>query len=469
MSKRRRDHESESIASDKAGSLPIQIGLIGALGDMARLYIGVWLAQTGATGRAAFHIHACDHPSKYDDLVKIYAPHIDSGTLTAHRDGHAVSRASDIIIYSVESSNIVACIKAYAPSTKLGAIVAGQTSVKAQEIRAFEEFMPSDVSIISLHSMHGPSVSPKGQPLVLLPHRVTVASHLDLMHKVVDPFESKILQLSWKEHDDITADTQAVTHVAFLSMGAAWSTVGVYPWLSDTYKGTLVEEVKVTIAMRIYFAKWHVYAGLAVLNESARDQIRQFAKSAKELFELMIQEKEREFTDRVMAAAKAVFGNYQTPLLRGLNEEDDDRLEEANVDVENLPSPSSRKLIKPNSHLSIFAIVDSWYQTKTNPFDHLSLLGTPPFRLWLGISQHVFITPHLLNQSIKAALFDRSIRMDDLNFVLAVTEWSAVIGVGSFDGYREKFEGVRTFFEAQKESLEWRKRSDQLIQNLGIA
>jgi prephenate dehydrogenase (NADP+) len=38
--------------------------------------------------------------------------------------------------------------------------------VKAPEKDAFEAHLPQDVSIISLHSLHGPSVNPAGQALV---------------------------------------------------------------------------------------------------------------------------------------------------------------------------------------------------------------------------------------------------------------------------------------------------------------
>lgn len=42
----------------------------------------------------------------------------------------------------------------------------GQTSCKAPEIAAFEKHLPKDVDIVSCHSLHGPNVDPKGQPLV---------------------------------------------------------------------------------------------------------------------------------------------------------------------------------------------------------------------------------------------------------------------------------------------------------------
>lgn len=51
-------------------------------------------------------------------------------------------------------------------ATKVGAIVSGQTSVKAPEREAFEKHLPADVSIVSVHSLHGPTVTTEGQPFV---------------------------------------------------------------------------------------------------------------------------------------------------------------------------------------------------------------------------------------------------------------------------------------------------------------
>ena len=51
-------------------------------------------------------------------------------------------------------------------ATKQSAIVGGQTSCKAPEIAAFETHLPEDVEIVSCHSLHGPNVDPRGQPLV---------------------------------------------------------------------------------------------------------------------------------------------------------------------------------------------------------------------------------------------------------------------------------------------------------------
>jgi len=94
-------------------------------------------------------------------------------------NGHLVSRRSDFIIYSVEAEYVDEVVKSYGPciahrrgrrlivATKIGAIVGGQTSCKAPEIAAFEKYLPDDVEILTCHSLHGPNVDPRGQPLVL--------------------------------------------------------------------------------------------------------------------------------------------------------------------------------------------------------------------------------------------------------------------------------------------------------------
>jgi prephenate dehydrogenase (NADP+) len=118
----------------------------------------------------------------------------------------------------------------------MGAIVSGQTSVKAPERAAFEKYLPADVHIISIHSLHGPTVAPDGQALVhcpattprhllanadlpsqiLIQHRAT-DEKMRLVEQVLAPLKSRYVHLSYDEHDEVTANTQAVTHAAFLS------------------------------------------------------------------------------------------------------------------------------------------------------------------------------------------------------------------------------------------------------------
>lgn len=107
-------------------------------------------------------IYVCDKPDSFEVLKEEFK---DTG-IHVLPNGHAVSRLSTFIIYSVEAAALPAVVKEYGPSTRVGAVVAGQTSVKAPEKEAFEKWLPEDVGITSVHSLHGPSVTTEGQPLV---------------------------------------------------------------------------------------------------------------------------------------------------------------------------------------------------------------------------------------------------------------------------------------------------------------
>jgi prephenate dehydrogenase len=50
---------------------------------------------------------------------------------------------------------------------------------------------------------------------VLIKHRAS-QKNFNVVEKILSCLESKHVHLTWQEHDRITADTQAVTHAAFL-------------------------------------------------------------------------------------------------------------------------------------------------------------------------------------------------------------------------------------------------------------
>lgn len=260
----------------------------------------------------------------------------------------------------------------------------GQTSCKAPELEAFDKHLPSDVEIVSCHSLHGPKVNPNGQPLVplsqgreersmtadddqqvLIQHRASDES-LRFVEEALSCFGSKHVYLTGEMHDRITADTQAVTHAAFLSMGTAWQANNQFPWDMSRWVGG-IENVKINITLRIYSNKWHVYAGLAILNPAAKAQIRQYAQSVTELYKMMIEGKRDELRRRVKAAGVRVF--------RAGTEGQDLLLKDEVLDRFSL-SNRHRGESPPNNHLSLLAIVDCWSKLGIVPYDHM-ICSTP--------------------------------------------------------------------------------------------
>ncbi|KAI1268412.1 prephenate dehydrogenase [Xylariaceae sp. FL1019] len=404
------------------------VGIIG-MGDMGKMY-------ARRLSDAGWKIMACDKEEQYEELR---AEFFDRTNIQILRNGHLVSRASDYIIYSVEAAAMSRVVALYGPSTKQNAIVGGQTSCKDPEIKAFEDHLPADVDIVSCHSLHGPKVDTKNQPLVLIKHRASDSS-FEKVETVLRCLQSKHVYLTAHEHDRITADTQAVTHAAFLSMGKAWHSSRQFPWEGARYVGG-IENVKINLMMRIYSQKWHVYAGLAILNPEARKQIDQYAKSVTELFKLMLGGHHAELRERVLRAREKVFGSGNSskwadkPLLR-------DTL----LDQFSLGTRAADLAPLPNNHLSLLAMVDCWSQLGIVPYDHM-ICSTPLFRLWLGVAENLFRSSERLEEAIRVAVEDNTFRSDDLEFTFAARGWAECVGLGHFETWKERFVNTQRFFE----------------------
>lgn len=417
------------------------IGLIG-MGAMGAMYANL-LSKAGWK-----KISVCDLPDKFDSLKLQYA---NVPGITVHKDGHAVSRISDFIMYSVEAEYIDRVVAQYGPSTKVGAIVSGQTSVKAPEKDAFDKYLPRDVHIVSLHSLHGPTVSPEGQPLVLIQHRAPDSS-LHVVESIFRCFGSRFVYLTYEDHDLVTANVQAVTHAAFLTMGTAWASQRSYPWEQGQYVGG-IETVKVNIMLRIYANKWHVYAGLAILNPSARVQIDQYASSATALFKLMLAGDEEGLYARVHQAREQVFGTAKAERAPIFLTEDvlDQFTIGGDPKLNGRLSPTGATAPRANSHLALLAMVDCWAHLHIQPFDHLDLAATPIFRMWIGVAEYLFRSSERLDAAVHSAVYDVTHRSDDLEFVIAARGWSQCVSFGSLELYKRRFLETASFFESRFE------------------
>ena len=82
----------------------------------------------------------------------------------------------------------------------------------------------------------------------------------------------------------------------------------------------------------------------------------------------------------------------------------------------------------------------------------------------MGIAEYLFKNEELLEESIEAALYDKTIRGDDLEFHSAVREWSSIIIYGDMKGYKEHFNQVKNFFGDRLE--QGKQQSAELIRRL---
>lgn len=105
--------------------------------------------------------------------------------------------------------------------------------------------------------MHGPGVDPTGQPLIVIKHRAS-DEKLNLVLRILSCFNSNIAQLTASEHDRITADTQAVTHAAFLTMGSAWRANAQFPVSGiDIFHIVILYLMNRVIVVVTPFCRWY--------------------------------------------------------------------------------------------------------------------------------------------------------------------------------------------------------------------
>lgn len=396
--------------------------------------------------KAGLEVQGCDLPEKFEELSKELLPCGVKVLQTANE----VAETSDFIFYAVEAEKVADVVAKTALLIKEGALVTGMTSVKTPEVVAFEKYLPHSSEIILTHSLHGPGFATKGQKLIVAPHRISKESYNSAL-KILQALESEIIELEdYHQHDQIMADTQAVTHMGFESMGTAWKNAGTYPWESGAYVSG-IDNVKILTTLRIFSYKPHIYAGLAILNPYASKQIQGYAQSESALFKMMIQEDEKKFRKRIYEARDFVFHGQHNLILF-----DDDIMKEFSIG-------SNQALEKSNSHLSLLAMVDAWCQLKINPYDNM-MCQTPPFKLRLGIVEYLFKNDELLEKTIQTALYDKSIRGDDLEFHTAVREWASLINYKDMEGYKSHFMQAKTFFEPLLEK--GREQSAALIKRL---
>lgn len=415
-----------------------KIGIIG-FGDMGRLYARCF-SENG------YQTSVCDLPELYesllnDDLV------LELG-LKVHKDGVEISKTCDFVVYSVEAVNIVKVIQMFAKFTKKGAVVGGQTAVKVMEVEAFEKHLPSGVDIITFHSMHGPKISPQNQPLIVVSHKDNNNSYLKVKQVFENCLKSKIVKLdSAVEHDRLCAVTQAATHVAFLSMGTAWLNRDSFPWIEEPYSKGGIENVKVNITLRIFSQKWHVYNDLAMLNKMAKPIVNQYSKSVNQIFELIITHNKKELENRMFKAKQKVFEKRreEKPVF-----EKDTVLDRFTLRTD---YKKPQKFVM-NSHLSLLAVVDCWDKMNINPYEH-KLYETPPFRMYFGIVEYLFLHEDMLEKTINAAINTPEIRGDDLAFCSSVVGWNECIKFENSNAFKDRFTETKRFFESKlKDALD---------------
>lgn len=142
------------------------------------------------------------------------------GVRYAH-DKLAEVEQSDIVLVSVLIEKTVEVIREVAPRMHPGSLLMDVTSIKSAPMKAMRTFAPKGVEVLGTHPMFGPTMpSLRGQTIILTPAEGKSSKWLPAIRSLFETDGAKIEVLDADEHDEIMAVVQALTHFAYIGIGA---------------------------------------------------------------------------------------------------------------------------------------------------------------------------------------------------------------------------------------------------------
>lgn len=417
--------------SDYSSARSRSIGIIG-YGAMGRLY-------TKTLTDDKWHVNICDLPENYNSIEKELKEYSNKEFVTLFKDYITVIEKSDFIMFSTEAHIISVMLENIKDKSILkNKILGGQSSSKTIEVvNLLKHTQGLDTDIITLHSMHGPTVPTKGQSLAIIPVRLHDPRNLDFVDSFTNCFESNKKFLTFIAHDKTTANTQGLTHCAFINMGKAWYLIGKYPWLYDTNNTHPLEVFKVNLTFRIYGNNPHVYSNLAMMNPYSVNAIKVFSKNCEIINNMITTGQGDSLFEILTNAFKNVFGDFES-------ENDSDHSATNNE----------------NTHLSLLALLKTWNDCGIDPIAD-KFLSTPLYKLLLSSVIRLFSHKDLLVIATRSTKYNE----DDRKYVDSVKEYSHIIEAQDVDAFKDSFNKVVHYFQGDDMEAV-KKKAQQMILEL---
>lgn len=158
--------------------------------------------------------------------VAVWGPSGKTGVAASLRVRYAAdmineAEQSDIVLLSVPIERTVEVIRQVAPHMRPGSLLMDVTSLKSEPMKAMIEHAPQGVEVVGMHPMFGPTMPTlKGQTIILTPAAGRTDTWLPRIRSLFESDGARIEVLGPEEHDEIMAVVQALTHFAYIGIGA---------------------------------------------------------------------------------------------------------------------------------------------------------------------------------------------------------------------------------------------------------
>ena len=172
------------------------------------------------------------------------------------------AEGSDVVLVSVPIEKTVDIIRQVGPRMRAGSLLMDVTSLKAEPMRAMLEFAPEGVEVLGTHPMFGPTMAGlEGQTIILTPAEGRCSSWLPRMKELFLADGARVEILPAEEHDQIMAVVQALTHFAYIGIGAALQALGFDVQRSRRFMSP-VYEIMIDFVGRILDQNPELYASI---------------------------------------------------------------------------------------------------------------------------------------------------------------------------------------------------------------
>jgi prephenate dehydrogenase len=129
---------------------------------------------------------------------------------------------SDIVLVSVLIEKTVEVIRMVAPRMRPGSLIMDVTSIKSGPVKAMKTYAPKGVEVLGTHPMFGPTMPTlSGQTIIFTPVEGKTGKWLPIIRSLFESDGAHIGILEAEEHDEMMAVVQALTHFAYIGIGAA--------------------------------------------------------------------------------------------------------------------------------------------------------------------------------------------------------------------------------------------------------
>lgn len=223
-------------------------------------------------------------------------------------------KESDVVLLSVPIDRTAEVIEELGPNMKTGSLLMDVASLKSEPMRAMLEHAPGDVEVLGTHPMFGPTMKGiGGQTMILVPAKGRCEMWLPIMRTLFQEDGARVEIVGPEEHDQIMAVVQALTHFAYISIGATLKTLDFDVARSRSFMSP-VYEIMIDFVGRILAQNPELYANIQE-NPRARKVRDTYIKECISLAE-MTDRGDREGFVKVMKDAAEHFQAREEALVR---------------------------------------------------------------------------------------------------------------------------------------------------------